>query len=186
MKRIGLILSLMLAACAAPPAPIGEQPFFAPGRALSLPAPGDLGRDVDWLQHLVIRRGAETFAFDVRLSVTAEKLHLLGLDGLGRRGIELTWERDGSITATRADWLPPEIQPGPMLADIILLYWPRDVLRRSLQAAGASLRDAGRSREVVADGRILLDISYGADGRVHYRNSAWGYTIDLRSAEVAP
>lgn len=184
MKR--LLLLLMLGACAVPQTPVGTEPFFAPGRALTLPAPADLGRDVDWLQHLVIRRGAETFAFDVRLSINAERLHLLGLDGLGRRGIELTWAKDGRITATRADWLPPEIQPGPMLADIILLYWPRGVLRRSLKASGASLRETGHAREVTAGNGILVDITYGADGRVRYRNSAWGYAIDLRSTEVAP
>ena len=36
MKR--LLLLLMLGACAVPQTPVGTEPFFAPGRALTLPA----------------------------------------------------------------------------------------------------------------------------------------------------
>lgn len=108
-----------------------SQTFFAPGRVLHLPAPADLGRNVEWLQKITIHHGDDTFAFEGRISVTPERFHLVGLDGLGRRAMEVTWERNGTVVATRADWLPPQVKPGSMLADIVLLYWPRDVLRQS-------------------------------------------------------
>jgi len=178
---------LLLAACSAVSTEKSDNlPFFAPGRLLELPAPGDLGHKAEWLQQITVHHGADVFAFEGRISITPERFQLVGLDGLGRRAMTVIWEKSGAITATRADWLPPQIKPGPMLADIILLYWPRDVLRRSLKPAGASLQQIGQTRIVSIGADEILHIDEWGDGRVTYRNNAWGYTIDVQTVEVLP
>lgn len=194
MKASACIAGLLwfLAACSSSPATDdANRPMFAPGHLLSLPQPGDLGHTVDWSQHITVRHDGEVFAFDGRISVTPERFQLVGVDGLGRRAMSVTWEKSGRVTATRADWLPAQVRPGPMLADIVLLYWPADVLRRSLAKSGAALREVGNSRIISLDGDVILRIDYltgrhAVAGRLSYRNNAWGYDIDVQSVEVTP
>ncbi|WP_374307505.1 DUF3261 domain-containing protein [Dongia sp.] len=182
----------LLAACGnVPTGDEANRPMFAPGHLLNLPHPGDLGRAVEWSQHIIVRHDGEVFAFDGRISVTPDRFRLVGVDGLGRRAMGVTWERSGRVTATRADWLPAQVRPGAMLADIILLYWPADVLRRSLAGSGATLREVGNTRTIALDGVDILRIDYltgrhSAAGHLKYRNTAWGYDIDVQSIEVAP
>ncbi len=152
MRWLLLAVALLAACSTTSTTERDNAPFFAPGQALELPAPGDLGRNVEWLQHIVVHHGADTFAFDGRISVTPQRFQLVGIDGLGRRALSINWDKSGKVEATRADWLPPQVKPGPMLADIILLYWPRDVVRRALRPSGASLQEVGRTRVVSIGG----------------------------------
>jgi hypothetical protein len=186
MKRaLAVAGALLLAACVgAPTAPADNVPAFAPGHVLALPAPGDLGHSVEWLQQITVHHGADVFAFEGRISVTPDRFQLLGLDGLGRRAMTVTWEKSGAVTATRADWLPPQVKPGPMLADIILIYWPREVLRHALKPAGATLREIGGTRVVRIGAKEVLHIENLGQGHMRYRNDAWGYTIDVQTIEV--
>ncbi len=187
MKGWILISLLVITACSGSPTlSTDNQPFFAPGRVLDLPAPGDLGRNVEWLQQITVHHGDDTFAFEGRISVTPERFHLVGLDGLGRRAMEITWERNGKVVAMRADWLPPQVKPGSMLADIVLLYWPRDILRQTLKPSGAALQDIGQTRIVSVGVDEILHIDNLGGRRVRYRNEAWGYTIDIQTIEVMP
>lgn len=187
MKRWYLAILLLLTACADVATEQSDnQPLFAPGHVLNLPAPGDLGHNAEWLQQITVRHGADVFAFEGRISVTPEKFQLVGLDGLGRRTMTVVWDQSGLVTATRADWLPPQVKPGSMLADIVLLYWPRDVLRRALKSSGATLQEVGHTRIVSIGADEILHIEDLGNGRVTYRNKAWGYTIDVQTIEVAP
>lgn len=187
MKVLRLALLLLTAACTSATTGSNDtQPFFAPGRALTLPRPGDLGREVDWLQRITVHHGSDVFAFEGRISVTPERFQLVGLDSLGRRAMTVTWDNSGKVAATRADWLPEQVRPGSMLADIVILYWPREVVRRALAPAGATLQEVGASRTVSIGTDEILKSEDKGDGRVTYRNSAWGYTIDVQTVEVTP
>lgn len=167
-------------------------PYFAPDRLLTLPHPGDLGRSVEVSQMITVRHDTDVIAFEGHISVTPERFYLVGVDGMGRRAMSVTWEKSGKITAERADWLPEAVRPGSMLADIVLLYWPGDVLRPALASADATLKDDAESRAVAVDGSELLHVDYLAGGaqawtgRLHYRNTAWNYEIDVQSVEVVP
>jgi len=187
MKALALACLLFLAACSGVTTDQSDnQPVFAPGRALALPEPGDLGRSVDWLQQITVHHGTDVFAFEGRVRVTPEQFQLVGLDSLGRRAMTVIWDKSGRVTATRADWLPPQVRPGSMLADIILLYWPRDVVRHALEPAGATLLDVGQTRTVRIGADEILHIDDKGGGRVIYRNNAWGYTIEVQTVEVTP
>ena len=193
MKWAMAALGLILAGCGSTPVEdAANMPYFAPGRLLELPRPGDLGRSVEMSQMITVRHDGEVFAFEGHISVSPERFLLVGVDGIGRRAMSVTWEKSGRITAERADWLPPAVRPGPMLADIVLLYWPAGVLRQALLPAGAMVTDTpGRRRIAIDDVDVLIvDYMAGGDqatgGRLHYRNTAWGYEIDVQSVEVVP
>jgi hypothetical protein len=188
----GAFMVGVLAGCASDEAPSETLPMIAPGHLLTLPAPGDLGRSVEAAQLITVRREGKTYVFEGHISVTPEKFLLVGVDGTGRRALTLTWDRSGKVTAETPSWMPRAIPPGPMLADIVVLYWPEAIVRRALKESGATLAVGNGSRTVTADGVDILRADYqdgaGApwSGKLRYRNDAWGYDIEVQSVELTP
>ena len=186
----GALMFGVLASCASDQAPSETLPMIAPGHVLTLPAPGDLGRSVEAAQFITIHRENKTYVFEGHISVTPEKFLLVGVDGTGRRALTLTWDKSGIVSAETAPWMPRAIPPGPMLADIVVLYWPEAIVRRALQDAGARLMVGNGTRTVTADGVQVLRAEYQEgvpwSGKLRYRNDAWGYDIEVQSVELAP
>ena len=180
----------LAAPVAAPVAEIQVAPF-APGRDLALPRPADLGRTVEAVQMLSARYDGQTFAFEGRLSISPERFMLVGVDGMGRRAMTVTW--DGrSLTIESAPWLPASVRPGSMLADIVVLYWPEAAVHKALAASGCKLLATEKSRKVRCGNDTVLVAKYdwpsGAkwDGTLQYANLAWGYEIEAQSKELTP
>lgn len=189
---VALALQMALEGCASDDQRQEERPMIAPGYVLTLPAPGDLGRSVEAAQLITVRRGSETDAFEGHISVTPERLLLVGVDGMGRRAMTLTWEKSGKVTTETASWLPHPIPPGPMLADLVVLYWPEATVRRALADSGATLMVQDGGRSVIADGVEVFHAGYQRSaaspwtGTLRYRNDAWGYEIEVQSVELTP
>jgi hypothetical protein len=166
--------------------------LIAPDRPLSLPSPGDLGRSLDAVQLITIRREGNTQTFEARISVTPDRFLLTGSDSFGRRALTITWDKSGKISAQTAGWVPDSIPPGPLLADIVVLYWPEGVVRRALDGSGATLIVASGARALVADDATFWHAKYPESdgpswsGKLCYRNDAWGYEIEVQSVEVTP
>ncbi|NJO37138.1 MAG: DUF3261 domain-containing protein [Rhizobiales bacterium] len=188
----GALMLAVLAGCAADEASSETLPMIAPGHLLTLPAPGDLGRSVEAAQLITVHQDGKTYVFEGHISVTPEKFLLVGVDGTGRRALTLTWDRSGKVTAETAPWMPNAIPPGPMLADIVVLYWPEAIVRRALEDSGATLAVGYGSRTVTADGAQILRAEYQEEtgtpwsGKLRYRNDAWGYDIEVQSVELTP
>ena len=162
---------------------------FAPGRDLALPVPADLGRNVEAAQMLSATYDGQTFAFEGRISITPERLVLVGVDGMGRRAMTATW--DGRSLATEsAPWLPSNVRPASMLADLVVLYWPEAAVHKALAPAGCKLLATAKSRQVRCGNDTVLTAKYdwpaGAkwNGTLQYSNLAWGYEIEAQSKEI--
>jgi len=190
MKRWGAFL-LLLSGCAAPAEMQAHDhaTLFAPNRSLVLPRPADLGRSVQAMQLITVQRDGESYVFEGQISITPERFLLVGTDPMGRRAMTVTWTEAGVTTET-APWMPAALRPDSMLADIVMLYWPEDVVRRAIAPAGAELTADARSRTVSIDGRNVLHVDYEQSGTgpwtgsLHYANEGWGYRIAVRSVEV--
>lgn len=192
LRTFAIALSLLLAGCATMPSPVSPEeaarPMIAPQQMLTLPHPADLGRNVQAVQLITFRRDDQVMVFEGHLSITPERLLLVGIDSLGRRAMTLTWTEAGLATEV-APWLPSAVRPGSMLADIVLLYWPAAAARAALPSGG-TLIDSARRRQVQVDGKPVLDIDYGFDiagpwkGRLRYKHFSWGYEIEVQSAEA--
>jgi len=172
--------------------PPDTLPMIAPGHVLALPQPGDLGRSVEATQLITVHRGSEVHAFVGYVSVTPERLLLVGVDGMGRRALTLTWDKTGKVSGETAKWMQDPVPPGPMLADLIVLYWPEASVRAALAGADATLVAKSGSRSVMANGTEVLHVEYQGSaqpswsGSLHYKNIAWGYEIDVQSVEATP
>jgi hypothetical protein len=190
MKRWGAFL-LLLSGCAAPAEMQShdDATLFAPNRSLALPRPADLGRSVQAMQLITVQRDGDTFVFEGQISITPERFLLVGTDPMGRRAMTVTWTEAGVTTET-APWMPSALRPDSMLADIVMLYWPEEVVRRAIAPAGAELVADTRSRSVRIDGRDVLHVDYDEAGKgpwtgtLHYANHGWGYEIAVQSVEA--
>jgi hypothetical protein len=98
------------------------------------------------------------------------------------------------VTTETASWMPSVLRPDSMLADIVMLYWPEDVVRKSIAPAGAELVADARSRTIRIDGRDVLHVDYDVTGKgattgpwsgsLRYANHGWGYQIAVQSVEA--
>ncbi len=194
---LGVIVSagLGLVGCTPAGAPTSGLPngqvTVAPGIVFSLPPPATLGRSVEADQLVTARYRNETFVFESRISVTPERLLVVGTDMLGRRAMTIEWNGD-DLQADAAPWVPPELRARNVIADIMLLHWPENAVRAGL-SPDATMRVAGPGRRVfAAEGRNMIssDRTDGGpeswSGRWTYRNLAWGYQLDIQSIEATP
>lgn len=182
----------LLAACARQSSEAPAAVRIAPGLALSLPAPDALGRRVEASQMLTARYGDQSFLFEGHLSATPERFLMVGLDPMGRELLRITWTPAG-VDYEAAPWVPSIMRPESILLDIVLLYWPDDVVRRMVTAAGGSVDITPRRRSFRTGGKEVMRADYQPDedgnpwsGRLHYSNLAWGYSLDIQTVETRP
>lgn len=190
---VAVILGItLLAACdRRPPAPRGGAVPIAPGLTLTLPRPGDLRRVLEARQLVTARYGTQTVVFESHLSAEADRLVVVALDTLGRRALTVTWT-DVGIETERAEWLPTQVRAEHMLADLVILYWPEDVVREALALSGGRLVSVSGSRSVLAGDQEVARAEYEPSqgdpwsGRLRYRHFAWDYELEIRSVEARP
>jgi hypothetical protein len=115
---------------------------------------------------------------------------MAGLDMAGRRSLSMNWTASG-IAFETAPWIPDQLSPDYILADMILIYWPADIARHAL--SNATLTATGKHRGVIKDGIEIIAIDYVPaqnkdiwQSHVHYQNLARGYTLDIQSSRVTP
>lgn len=118
--------------------------------------PGEHPREV--VQVLNGHYGEQTFALQIRLSMTAEKMQLAGLDALGRRAFDMVWDENG-VRAGKADWVSDKLNAVDILKVIVATYWPAD---DPMQAN-------------VADRAKNLQIDFQTS-----RENAWNETVVIR------
>src|SRR5262245_3416965 len=102
--------------------PVAQEMQIGPGRSIALPKPREMGRSLDVAQLVTMRVAGQSFSFDVRLNITPDRLVLVGLDGMGRRAMTVTWNGE-TMTAETAPWLPAAARPASMLSDVVVLFF---------------------------------------------------------------
>ncbi|MBE0531779.1 MAG: DUF3261 domain-containing protein [Rhodospirillales bacterium] len=157
---------------------------MAPGVELELPPPSALKHRVEAAQLVTARYEGTSSVFEGRLSVAPDRLFLVCTDGLGRRAMTIAW--DGArLEVERAPWLPEVLPPENVLADIMLLFWPEEGIRRGLR--GADIRVTPTSRSIRQGTTEVISITHDADpwaGVATLVNHARRYDIKVQSQMV--
>jgi hypothetical protein len=194
VRTLHLLVPLALCGCVAP-APSAnipaadDQAVLAPRLACALPPPSAADGDVNVAQSIVAHFRGQTFSFEAQIQATPTEFDLVALDNLGRRAMSVKW-KDGHMDFTRASWLPVDVRPADILADVAIVYWPTDVIAPALAACGAVLKDTAGGRKVVFQNRSVVTVAYergeGWNRTAHLKNAIFGFTIDIQSAVIAP
>jgi len=179
----------LAAAPAAQTAPVNQAPLIGPGVAIVLPKPRQMGRSLEVAQLVTLRFAGQSLTLEARLSITPERLVLVGIDGMGRRAMTVTWDGEAT-TVESAPWLPAAARPTNMLSDVVVLFFPTAAVRQAVAAAGCELALTKRTRVVHCGEADVIQAEYDEgstapwNGKLRYRNLAWGYEAEVRSAEL--
>lgn len=157
---------------------------------MTLPHASELGRDLHATHLVTARYGDRVVSFEGHIEAVNGTFRLAVLDPLGRKALTVNWTGD-DVAYDAAPFFPTELRPQNILADLVLIYWPPEVLRRSLHAGHARFSVTPDRRSVTLDGRVVIRADFtpgpGPDpigSRVLYRNLAFGYSLDIRAAEA--
>ena len=186
------VLSLTLAGCATPTAQAIEgEVFIAPGLRFTLPSWSMPERPVEATQILSGRSGDKSFSFQVHLSLNEQRLKVVGIDAFGRRAFDIIWD-DSGILANRAFWLPEAVTARNVLADMVIAFWPRKVVKSALTGDAVTVLDIAGRREVNHVSGKAVIVTYDTDRLLSWNreislsNIAFNYELTIQSAEVKP
>jgi len=180
---------LLISGCASEPVVL--QARIAPNLAFTLPALSESLKQVEAAQIVSGNAGATPIQFESQIRAGNGEIVVVMVDPLGRRGLEIHWDRHG-VTSKVAEWLPKEVQPFNILADIVIAHWPASEVRNGLVGARAVLRETADARVISgADGEVMrIDYEPGFappwNGSLVVRNFALGYTLRVMSALTRP
>jgi hypothetical protein len=168
-------IALLLAACAH--APRGEP--AAPPRALA-PVSAISPRSASQVIHAAYGERAATLR--TALEVNASELKLVGVTATGQRVFTASY--DGrAVSAERGAFVPADIEPERVLADMQLALWPLPDLQRALGAAYELSEPFGGVRRLRRDGRLIAEVHYaGGDpwsGRLWLVSFEHGYSLTV-------
>jgi hypothetical protein len=190
-SAICLLAIWPLSACALWPfsdsAPRDNEALLGPDTAFAIPPPAAIAQTVDVAQSIVAHFHGESYALDAQFHISPQEIDLVALDGMGRRALTATW-KDGAMTYTAAPWLPPQMRPADILADILIVYAPDKTIAAALATSGAALTTTDTARRISQGGHDVMTIEYaggaGWNRSAKLSNLAFGYEIDVQSAEL--
>jgi hypothetical protein len=195
---ISVALVLLLCGCVNAAEPIAQPRItpvavnIGPNVLLTLPDPSTLGHSVEATQLVTVHYGNQDFSFEAHISASPERLLFAGLDLMGRTLIEINWTK-AQIVYQRASWVPAQLQPENILADLVLLYWPRDIIQKNLTPSDVKLATSAKHREIVANDKVVWTADYRPlirddlwSGSLSYSNLVWGYIFGVQSMEATP
>ncbi|MDP2698557.1 DUF3261 domain-containing protein [Thalassospira sp.] len=132
----------------------------------------------------------EQGTFQARIALAPGAVKIVMIDDLGRRAIDIDWDAD-ALTIQTADWLPETFDARRLLADIVMVYWPLDALKKALPGS-MSVTEILEQRviRINATGRIYARIDRPSrdiwQGVASLRNERFGYDIAIRSQRMDP
>lgn len=191
LAAIVMVLVSFVTSCAyyLTPTQKSDRVYLAPGIEYRLPFPETFARSLQAIQFVTIRYGQQVFAFESHIQIAHNLETMIGLDLLGRRALSISWTGQDIVTDA-ASWLPEGFRVGNLLADLSIIYGPISTVREHLITSKASVLDDTRSRTIRLFDKDVIIISYditGNDiwnGKVKYRNLAFGYELDIQSMVV--
>ena len=188
MRTAFVLAALLLAGCATHPPPrADDEALIAPKTVFVIPPPAAESARITVAQAIVAHYRDQSFACDVQIQVTPGAFDLVALDTLGRRALTVHW-KDGKLSAEAAPSLPPIMRPADVLADIAIVYGSDEAISGAIAKSGAVLNATATTRTISKGGHDLIAVDYG-DGEgwnrsAKLRNLAFGYEINIQSAEV--
>jgi hypothetical protein len=162
-----------------PPSLSTPSPSFAPPEAVSR-------RSASQVIHAAYGKRVATLRTAVQLD--AAGLKVVGVNAAGMRLFSASF--DGKqVSAERSPFVPKEISPERVLADMQLALWPLASLQSAYADSGQDVSEPIRGvRRLVRGDRLIAEVHYASEdpwaGRLWFVNFEFGYslTIDTTTA----
>jgi hypothetical protein len=81
-------------------------------------------------------------------------------------------------------------RPADILAAFVIAYWPDDVVAAAMKGSAVTVATKDGVRRISRNGRDLIVVTYGPgegwNRSATLKNLAFGYEIDIQSAENKP
>lgn len=188
-QRLSIAGALLLAAaalCGCATAPTTVQPVTAADSAFPLLAPASFGRSAQFEQVLHAAYGPQEATIQCVVTITPQRLSVLGLTALGQR--VFTLEYDGiALTGERSSFAPPQVQPQRVLADIQFALWPLAALQAATAGGDWRVTEPRPGLRRLARGETLVaEVHRAGDDRLWLAQLRDGYTLDITTRETAP
>lgn len=126
--------------------------------------------------------------FLARISAHKGTVKIVVIDDLGRRALTIDWTPD-ALTIVKADWVPDALDPTRLLADMVMTYWPADVVRDAV-SDGMVVEDTmgQRTLRTKKDGFVFAVIERPIrdpwQGLATVRNQKLGYGLTIKSQRL--
>ena len=163
----------LLAACAAPPAPVPDDSIL-----LLRLAPAALGQDMVARQHLQVQARERELRLEVLLEVDAQAVRLALLD-LGQIVARLQWDGARLDSATVPGW-PAAVSAERILSDLQLTYWPVAAIAQALPA-GWTVEAEQQTRVLRQQGQTVVTITRESPTRTRFVHAREGYSLTINS-----
>jgi hypothetical protein len=189
---LAILVSLLTACGHAPPratsptpssaviaAPATAAPAFAPPGALS-------PRSASQVIHAAY--GSRVATLRTAVQIDAAGLTVVGVTATGLRLFTASF--DGiQVSAERSAFVPKEVSPERVLADMQLALWPLASLQGAYAGSGQSVSEPHAGvRRVVRGDRLIAEVHYANDdpwnGRLWFVNFEFGYSLTIDTASA--
>lgn len=185
---LAVCLLALLSACASGRHEDGNIQTLAPGVTLTLPGAQPFGEAASVVQLVQARYGNRHQTFQSAIESGAGQFTVLMTVPSGPRIMRIDW-RDGSIAVKKEPIAPTNLSPERILADLMLVYAPSDVLRAALVGGTLVVGDEG-VRKLLKDGREVISVTRPTgdiwNGRATLTNLAYDYALDIQSQRAVP
>ena len=116
------------------------------------------------------------------LEVNAAGVKLVGVTATGQRLFTASYDGH-AVTAERGAFVPTDIQPERVLADMQLALWPLPALQQALGGTYDVAEPFGGVRRLRRDGRLVAEVHYAGDdpwsGRLWLVSFEHGYSLTV-------
>lgn len=166
--------------------PSGDEIFTLPRS----PWPAD-GAVIEAAQQVSAHwQNGHSVEFQARFSLHPGTVKIVMLDNLGRRALAIDW-KTGKLSIDRASWLPDALNGRRLLADVMMVYWPADMVAAALPD-DLTLFDDGTARRITTPAtpdqdfaRIHRPAGDIWQGKAQLDNLRDGYSLQIRSTRIA-
>lgn len=179
-RHVGLALSVLLLAACAHTAP--RTPRAGEIAAPSFASPGALTpRSASQVIHAAF--GSRVATLRTAVQIDATRLTVIGVTATGMRLFTASF--DGKqVSAERGPFVPKEVSPERVLADMQLALWPLASLQGAYTDSGQTVSEPYPGvRRVVRGDRLVAEVHYATDdpwnGRLWFVNFEFGYSLTI-------
>jgi hypothetical protein len=188
IRGLALPVSLLLAGCvhAPPPAAPAADPAAVPASPTSAPrvfaSPEALSpRSASQVIHAAY--GSRVATLRTGVQIDSAGLKVVGVTATGMRLFSASF--DGQrVSAERSPFVPKEVSPERVLADMQLALWPLAALQSAYAESKQTVSEPVPGvRRLVNGDRLVAEVHYASDdpwaGRLWFVNFEFGYSLTI-------